>query len=127
MMQVLVKARLILFAAFAMIILVLSVMPKPPEMIQTLVSWDKAQHALAYAGLTVVGGWALTPVWGVGPAWRRALVFAIAYGMLLEGAQAMGGHRVAQFADALANAFGGGVAYLAWLLISRVRGGRSCR
>ncbi|MDK2848205.1 MAG: hypothetical protein PWP34_1558 [Desulfuromonadales bacterium] len=125
MVQIPVTLRLVLFVAFALAILVLSVIPAPPEVIHQILSWDKAQHALAYAGLTVLGGWALTPRQGAAYAWRNAFLISVVYGTLLEGAQALGGHRVAQFADAMANAFGAGLIYVFRMFLSFLRGAES--
>ena len=121
------SVRLALFFAFAMLILVLSVIPRPPHIITDVLSWDKAQHALAYACLTTLGGWALTPFWGAARAWMRALGLAIVYGLLLEGAQALTGQRVAQFGDAVANSFGACLVYLLWRIFSRPTGVKSCK
>lgn len=121
------SVRLALFLALAMLIFVLSVIPQPPHIIQDVLSWDKAQHALAYACLTALGGWALTPFWGAARAWGCALGMAIVYGVLLEGAQALTGHRVAQVGDALANSFGSGIIYLLWRIFFRSTGVKSCK
>ena len=63
--------------------------------------WDKAQHALAFAVLAVLAclGWARVPAWR----WCLALV---AYGVLIELAQAATGGRHGDLADALADAVG---------------------
>lgn len=127
MMKFPASVRLSLFVAFAMFIFVLSVIPRPPHIITDVLSWDKAQHALAYGCLTVLGGWALTPFWGAGRAWSRALGLAIVYGVLLEGAQALTGQRVAQFGDAVANTVGAGLVYLLWRFIFRSREVTSCK
>ncbi|MGE4545627.1 MAG: VanZ family protein [Pedobacter sp.] len=121
------SVRLVLFVAFAMLIFVLSVIPRPPHIIRDVLSWDKAQHALAYAFLTALGGWALAPFWGAARAWSRALGLAIVYGVLLEGAQALTGQRVAQFGDAVANTFGAGLVYLLWRIFFRPTGVKSCK
>ena len=121
------SVRLVLFVVFAMLILVLSVVPSPPHIIQDVLSWDKAQHALAYACLTALGGWALAPFWGAARAWSRALGLAIVYGVLLEGAQALTGQRVAQFGDAVANIFGAGIIYLIWRIFFRPNEVKSCK
>lgn len=118
--------RLTLFFLCALGILVLSLIPVPPKIIGDVLSWDKAQHALAYAVLTGLGGWALTPRHGALPGWRKALLLAICYGVLIEGAQALCGYRAAQFADAVANALGAGTAFLGWRLLVYPRRCKSC-
>ena len=63
--------------------------------------WDKAQHALAFAVLAVLAclGWPRVPAWR----WCLALV---AYGVLIELAQAATSWRHGSVADALADAVG---------------------
>lgn len=63
--------------------------------------WDKAQHALAFAVLAVLAGLG----WPRVPAWRWCLAL-VAYGMLIELAQAATGWRHGDVADALADAVG---------------------
>jgi VanZ family protein len=121
------RVRLTLFCAFAMLILILSLMPSPPDIVKDVIPRDKAQHALAYACLTVLGGWALTPFWGAACAWRRAFGLAIVYGVLLEGAQALSGYRAAEFGDAVANSFGAGMIYLVWWIFFHSRDLNSCK
>jgi VanZ family protein len=118
--------RLFLFIAFALAILVLSVMPSPPEMIQEVLSWDKAQHALAYAVFTLLGGWAMTPVFGASRAWRLAFALAIGYGLVIEVLQGMGGRRSPQLADGAADIIGAAVVYLIWFVVFRLRQKGSC-
>ncbi|MQM37421.1 hypothetical protein KBTX_01421 [wastewater metagenome] len=87
--------------AFAVLALVvwLSLTPAPPSPPVGL-SWDKAQHALAYAVLA----------WWFAQAWRRRvptvalLLFVI--GLVLEGLQGLGGERTMSLADAAANGVG---------------------
>ncbi|ABA88953.1 hypothetical protein Pcar_1710 [Syntrophotalea carbinolica DSM 2380] len=127
MIQISVNLRLILFVAFALIILVLSLVSAPPKIIHEVLSWDKAQHAFAYAIFTLLGGWALAPLWGALRAWRRALGVAIVYGGILEGAQALSGYRVAQFADMVANSLGAVAAYLCWRAFFKFGNITSCK
>jgi len=63
--------------------------------------WDKAQHALAFAVLAVLAclGWPQVSAWR----WCLAL---LAYGVLIELAQAATGWRHGSVADALADAVG---------------------
>lgn len=116
------KIRLALFAFAVLAILWLSLDPDPYLPKEGPLSWDKAQHALAYAVLTLLGGWALLPmVKGALRAWRWAMFFAVTYGVLLEMAQAVFTRcRRAQMGDALADALGAlAVFFVAWLLILR--------
>lgn len=63
--------------------------------------WDKAQHALAFMGLALLGLWAQ-------PARRpeTLLVALLAYGVAIECAQAFSGWRQGEVADALADGVG---------------------
>lgn len=112
-----------LYLGAALVILLLSLHPSPPVPDWGVLSWDKAQHALAYAVLTGLGGWALTPVCG----WRRAFAYALVlsalYGLLLEGAQALlTRNRVAQMTDEAANVAGAAAVYALARLLGRGRG-----
>lgn len=64
---------------------------------------DKVAHVLAYAALGAAAMFASIRIYG-----RRLLTLAalIAYGVLLEGLQGLGGVRSADALDALANASG---------------------
>jgi VanZ family protein len=108
-----VKFRLTLFAVTALTILSLSIMPNPPVPSTGILSWDKVQHALAYAGLASVAGWALLPL--VSPpvrAWRYALIFALGFGVLMELLQAwLPFKRSGDIGDIVADALGGLMIY----------------
>jgi len=108
------RFRFLLFIAAALVILCLSVMANPPVPQSGVLSWDKLQHALAYAFLTVVGGWAFLPlVPSKLRAWRYALVFIVVYGALMEAIQALLTRgRSGDLADILANALGGLAIYI---------------
>ena len=113
MIRIGVKLRLTIFVFTALTILYLSVMPNPPVPQTGILSWDKVQHALAYALLALLAGWALLPL--VSPpmrAWRYALIFALGYGVLMEALQAwLTSARSGDIADILANAVGGLMIY----------------
>jgi VanZ family protein len=115
--------RLTIFASFALAILWLSLAPHPPLPKTGLLSWDKAQHAMAYAVLALLGGWALEPLMGNGlRAWRRGAAIAILYGVLLEMAQMLlTRSRSAQIGDAVADAVGALAAYFGVWLAATLR------
>lgn len=99
--------RVAIYLLTALTIMLLSLMDRPPVPQSGLLGWDKLQHALAYAFLTLLGGWAFTPGLGARRAWRRALLLAVTYGGLMEVAQfLLSGRRGGHPADALANALG---------------------
>lgn len=116
------RFRLLLFIVAALAIFFLSIMPNPPVPRSGILSWDKLQHALGYAFLMVLGGWALLPlVASKLRAWRYALMITVVYGALMEGVQSLftSGRR-GDPEDILANALGGVAIYLLiWLLSSR--------
>lgn len=113
MFRISVKLRLAVFIFTALSIFCLSVMPNPPVPQTGVFSWDKAQHALAYAVLALLAGWALLPlVTSSVRAWRYALIFALGYGVLMEVLQALlTSGRSGDVVDILANAVGGLVIY----------------
>ncbi|MEZ4483978.1 MAG: VanZ family protein [Syntrophotaleaceae bacterium] len=109
MIQLSARFRLLVFIAAALAVLCLSVMPYPPVPQSGILAWDKLQHALGYAFLMVLGGWAFMPlVPSKLRAWRYALIIVIIYGALMEGAQALfASGRSGDIADVFANALGG--------------------
>lgn len=75
--------------------------------------WDKAQHALAFAGLGFLGLLAY-------PARSGAVIAGLlAFAVGIEVAQAATGWRIGEFPDLLADAIGLGVGWLAWTFIRR--------
>lgn len=99
----------ILLAAWAILILWLSLDPSPPVPENDLLSWDKLQHVAAYALLTVFAGLALSLGGTVHPRrrWVLAALAALAYGALLELLQGWcTQNRSAEFGDLLADAVG---------------------
>lgn len=114
MTQFSVRFRLLLFVGAALAVLCLSVMPNPPVPHTGIFSWDKLQHALAYAFLMVLGGWAFLPLMPSQlHAWRYALIFVVVYGALMEGLQTLlASGRSGDPADMLANALGGLMIYI---------------
>lgn len=84
-----------------MVIIVIwgSLTPSPPE--DVVVVWDKALHLAAYAILA----WWFVQAWERRRAWLWAL-FLLALGALLEWLQGLGGSRMADPADMIANGLG---------------------
>jgi VanZ family protein len=120
------KFRLTIYALTVLAILWLSLSPHPYLPTKGLLSWDKAQHALAYAVLSLLGGWAFQPMMGGGlRPWRRAAWIALTYGILLEFAQMLfTSVRSAQFSDAVANGVGAFSVYFVARLIFSPRENR---
>ena len=99
---------LIACSAWTLLILVFSLVPHPPELALPFLSWDKFQHASAYALLTLFIGrsWTCFRPWNARIWWwaaASALVFGIAI-ELLQGLMGIG--RSADPRDVLANAIG---------------------
>ena len=102
------NVRLGLFLSWLTLILWLSLSSDPPEVKLDFLAWDKARHALAYALLTVLGGWTargrLVPAL---IAWGGAALVAVLVGGVIEIAQGMMAvGRLAEWGDLAANALG---------------------
>jgi VanZ family protein len=93
-----------------LLVTALMLWPRPPPAIDT--GWDKLNHVLAFAGPAFAGLAALPRrAWATVAAGGAAL---LAWGALLEGAQALVPPRSPSLADLLADALGlllGGAAY----------------
>lgn len=89
----------------------------PSEALPSVSVWDKAQHALSWGALTVLG----LASW---PAWRWAVAaYALGLGAVVEVGQAtMGLGRTGDLADLGADAVGIGATLGAWALFGRRRG-----
>ncbi|OBS31679.1 MULTISPECIES: hypothetical protein [Tepidimonas] len=101
------------FAAALLAVTVLSLLP-PRHLPQVAVDvWDKAQHALAYAGLALLAwaGWPRAP-------WAVVAAALLAHGAAVELAQQASGWRQGDPLDWLADAVGVGMGWglcIAWL------------
>jgi VanZ family protein len=104
----------LLFWLYLITLLVLSLVPtgQLPDGLSSI--WDKAQHALGYAVLVLLGMRAY-PSWPLLKMGAALLVF----GGLVELAQAATGWRYGEWADLLADAVGIGFALLAWRWLPR--------
>jgi len=93
---------------WALLVLWLSLIPHPPRFSMPLLSWDKFQHAGAYALLTLLAGKSAVPLRpGRRGNWLLAGSCVLAFGALIEGLQFLTGEgRTADFRDILANATG---------------------
>lgn len=80
------------------VVVIITLMPKPPPA-PAFLSWDKAQHFLAYAGLM----WWFRQVFQKRVFW---IVFLAVLGVSLEFIQGWSGYRYFEYGDALANALG---------------------
>ena len=102
--------RKIIFWCALTTVLALSLMPGP--MVPTGMGfwdWDKAQHALGFFGLTVLGLLAYPQK----PLLRMAVYF-VALGGLIEVAQWASGWRQGDLLDLLADTLGIGIAVVLW-------------
>lgn len=97
------------------VVVYLTLMPKPPPMPGFFLSWDKAQHFIAYAGLMWWFRQAFEPQW-------RWVVFLTILGIALEGIQGVTDTRHFSYGDMVANAIGvfGGVVLVAMTPLGRV-------
>lgn len=112
-------ARLFWKVAFWLLVALTVVMSLVPgeQVPQTLVFWDKAQHALGFAALAVLG-WMAYP-----SAVPRVLVGLLLLGVAIECAQAMTTWRQGDWMDWLADATGIALGTSAMVLWARIRGG----
>jgi len=76
----------LLFIAWAVVVLWASLDARPFMPLVRLVSWDKLQHASAYALLTLFGGLALRTLFRNHPlrCWWAAFIFSLCYGGVVE-------------------------------------------
>lgn len=88
----------IVLAALTTLLSWLSLTPAPPKIDHELLGWDKFQHALAYAFLTLAAGRAFRrlPIQS-NTAWMTAAVYAALVGGGLEVLQGLS--RTGRFAD----------------------------
>ena len=89
---------------------ILTLMPKPPRVNLPLLSWDKAQHSIAYAALM----WTFLQAWEGSHVLRWA-IFLLVAGVALEILQPLIGVRFMEYSDVLANSLGVLLGYAAWL------------
>lgn len=99
---------------WALAVLVLSLMAHPLKLPLPLLSWDKLQHASAYALLTFLAGYSWSRLWpGRQRVWGWAAGCAMLFGICMELLQGvMHNGRTSDPRDALANATGIFVAIL---------------
>ena len=88
--------------------LTLTLMPQPPHIVRWL-SWDKAQHSIAYAALM----WTFLQAWEGSHVLRWAILLLLA-GVVLEILQGLMGVRFMEYFDMLANSLGVLLGYAAW-------------
>jgi VanZ family protein len=108
-------ARLTALLLWVGCLLWLSLAPNPPTPPSALLSWDKFQHAVAYALLTLLAGHFISqcrPV--MRHPWLCALLVAVAFGGTIEILQgALTEARHAEWGDLVADAAGGIAVYAA--------------
>lgn len=109
--------RLLPALTWGLIILVLSLAPAPPTFDLMVFSWDKFQHASAYALLTLLAGFASQPHFRRLVAWLLAFTTAVIYGGLMEIVQGtLSTVRTPEWGDLAADAVGAAVAlFLVWV------------
>lgn len=114
-------ARLTALLLWVGCLLWLSLTPNPPAAPSGLLSWDKLQHAGAYALLTLLAGrfFSQWRPFSRNP-WLLALFVAIFFGGLIEILQGtLTGIRRAEWGDLLADAIGGALVVIAALVRER--------
>lgn len=84
----------------------------PVQQLPAVSVWDKAAHALTYALLTGLSVAAFPRA-----RLRRCVAGVTAFGIAIEVAQALGGHRHGEWQDVVANFAGAVVVALTWYVL----------
>ena len=90
-------------------VVTLTLTPRPPQVRLPLLSWDKAQHCIAYAALM----WTFLQAWEGSHILRWAILLLVA-GVGLEILQLLMGVRFREYTDMLANGLGVILGYGVW-------------
>lgn len=106
--------RWLLFIAWGVLVLWLSLMPNPPSIDNSLLGWDKFEHGAAYSFLTILAGWAFGYFrLSAKLRWSTAAAVTIGIGALLEVLQGtFTKTRTAEWGDLMADAIGAGIILL---------------
>lgn len=119
-------SRFIVLMVWVLVIVWLSLTPKPPNPHMVLFGYDKFFHAMAYGTLTLLAGWAFSGVVMLSSrSWFMIAASAVLISGLVEVAQALlTTTRSAEVADLVANGIGATAALLLVRIakISRVSG-----
>jgi VanZ family protein len=86
------------FFTYALVVLVLALIPAPPVMVTT--GWDKSNHLLAFAVMTWLGFKAFSHRLGY------VMLGILAYGALIEILQSLTPNRSAEWLDLLSDCLG---------------------
>lgn len=102
------------FWTLLVVLTVLSLLPQaflPPPAFSI---WDKAQHAMGFWVLTLLGLWSFprNPL--------RLVIALLIYGGLIEVVQALSGWRTGDWLDLLADAIGIAIAWVIWACMRRL-------
>ncbi len=111
--------KVIIFLLIALVILVLSLMPKPPEIIEVFSFSDKVKHFAAYTALSL----SLAFVISFGKFWKTAayvVIFSSLYGGIIEFLQGFTG-RSPELLDLLSDTAGAIAGTLIYFLITFYR------
>ena len=92
-----------------LVVATLTLTPRPLQIDLPLLSWDKAQHSIAYAALM----WTFLQAWEGSHVLRWAILLLLA-GVVLEILQGLMGVRFMEYFDMLANSLGVLLGYAAW-------------
>lgn len=88
-----------------------------------ILAWDKLQHGIAHAVLTLLAGWFFSALWRSEPAgWWSGLLLSLAFGILIEVAQGtLTTDRVADWHDLVANMVGAGSVFVIAMFWHRLK------
>ncbi len=101
-----------LLAAQVLVVLYLALSPRPPQTLD--LGWDKLNHLLAFACMTVTARLAFGRIWGT------LIVALLAYGGLIEILQSFVPNRSAEWADWFADGLGITLGIGLWLILRRL-------
>lgn len=112
--------RAALLAAWIGCLLWLSLASKLPS-VPSILAWDKLQHAVAHAILTLLAGRFFTSLWRSDRlGWWSGFSLSVVFGLFIEWAQgALTRHRHADWHDVLANLVGAGCVLVVALMLTR--------
>jgi VanZ family protein len=109
--------RWLLFIAWGAVILWLSLTPAPLVIKTSFLGWDKFLHAVSYGIFTILAERVFSRFSaGKKKKWVKAVIAAVIFGGLMEIAQmTLTETRTAEWGDLLADAFGAGFVYSAFM------------
>jgi len=117
--QILPLIRVMIFISIALTILILSLVPKPPEVIREFVFGDKIMHLGAYIALAFSMGFILPKYFKVKTNVLFTIISSSLYGGLIEFLQGFTG-RSTELSDLLFDAAGAAIGVLLYFIFKKI-------